>query len=333
MLILLLLLNIEIKADTIAILGDSISAATMFEPNTMLNYTNFKNLIKTKLKKNTDFKILWPSFLEYSRGTLWVMHNVENIFLNIFFNNKKYGFAYLLSQNLKIDTANIYITAFTNARYDSLPKQALRLIEQNNILPSKIIIFLSGIDVCAGSINLIPSQKQYSTYLKNTLDLLIKFVNNQINTQIILIDPINYHQIAYDSKILEKKITIFNEKHTCSSLQQHNKIISHLIKTNNYYWLIPPDVLGLCPTLFSKNNKNLNYIANKLREWRKENDKLINNFKNKYKKATNIHFLHLKNTQYFNLEPQDIADNCLLLSEKGHKKLADFILLELSQKG
>jgi hypothetical protein len=340
------------RADTVAILGDSISTggaaheALRFDLDVLDQvFSDQVDLSPSpefyKLMNETwepmEQPALAPRRLDFSRREFdnpftWVTDHAMLTLGKRYLDTEEYSWGYLLGRKRKVSPHEILIAARDGERSEHATRQVDRLLDATESkAPRHVFMFFTGNDICAPQVDFATEAKEYA---KNQEAAIRYFIRNakpdQSVSHIWLIDPLGILQIVSSPEILSRPVKAYGQDLSCRDLQsgrfksQATEIMKEGMNEKFLFGLMfGQGPRGFCPSLFSVHEPQGTEIQLKLSSllaaYRQELGKVV-------KKLADIHpsfrIHHLKETADVIFAPEDIGNDCFHLSLKGNLKIA-----------
>jgi hypothetical protein len=355
-----------VSSPQIAIIGDSYNTGVATHPDLSFDEKLFGQLFSGKkrleptaeqieiLNREGGLALTAPlappvrlnlSTREYAGPLSWLVYNAMHVFSRVYFDVEEFSWGYLLGQAMGIRPEQILIAAENGARSTSAMRQIDRVLDHTGgALPRHIFYFFSGNDLCGPSMEYVSSSLTYRDSLMKSLRYMIR--NGTVGpdgVDVWLLDPIGIMQITQVDSILNKTVPAHGKTMSCRELQHYTKaetaapappadeidpltslIVGQFPKSPAFYC---PTVLG--HGLDSKEKESSVQLANRLRSYRDEIEKVVQDINKNYLPAEQrqkFRVRRLKETGLVALGAQDIANDCFHLSLHGNMRLAKTIL-------
>jgi lysophospholipase L1-like esterase len=349
----------EAHAETVAILGDSLSTGAATHPG--LAYDNIglwsvfrgetsvaptvhgSSLDRFHVDTNPPLPlVLHRSVREYSGSADWVFLNFLSMVSQKFLNTEQYSWGYLVGRAIGAQPSEIYIAAENGASMEDIVDQIDKLLDaRKGELPNKVFIFFTGNDLCAPRPELTTSPDEYGRQLEEGLNHLIR--NGKAasgGTQVYVLGFLGVLQLISSPEILAKEVMAFGKVTTCQKLREtgYEPDLESLQRKNGsqesllFARVIPPNPARMCPTLFDRPaavKEHLADFGNKIRGFRKKAEEVVdgqNKLMAKLDSANRFTFNYITTTESITFAPDDIGADCFHLRLGGQVAIADAVL-------
>ena len=175
----------------LAVLGDSISTGAAANPNVEFDsralwdvFTGRSQIALTPDLFPEQFRqlakdagkpsIVLPSLRENDAGSGWLWHNAIQALSSATIDEHRLSYGYFVGRSLGLPSQDILLAGENGARSNRAWVQASRLIgSRKRDLPSRIIMYYSGNDLCAQSYEDISSAEDYGEGLLTGMKYLV----------------------------------------------------------------------------------------------------------------------------------------------------------------
>ena len=354
--------------DGLAILGDSSSTAAGTHPRLQFDakvlWDAFNGTLDLSVKKSMlpeDFRSLveenptsptrvGPSSRENDGGSGWIWHNVTQRISAQTIEAHSLSYGYLVGRKLGLAPVDILIAGEngTTARHAWL--HAARLVgARNKDLPSRVVFFYTGNDLCAQTYDDITEAEDYGEELLKGLKYLVLNGHSAVQgTKIYIPGYLPVTSLLHDPTILAKKIQLHGEEVTCKEARDRlfapknppviTKEESMDPRFAAFSAVMPPSPVLFCPTLFSKSAEDSarqSMMANRIRAYRDIQRKTVDEF-NRWRgekfPARSFEAAYVEATESIKFEGDDVAGDCFHLSPMGQGKIARALLTGMQSK-
>lgn len=363
-----LLFSREIYAwDGLAIVGDSISSGAAshpslaYDPLILWKIMTGELDVSAKLSdipRKQDFKItdtlesprrLWPGPRENDGASGWVWLHAIQALSRTALDTEEYSYGYLAGRALGLSPKNIWLAGDNGTKTDHALLHAARVLAAGQgELPTRIIMFYTGNDLCAQSWDTMTEAANYGANLKDAMLYLARNGHsaNGEQTKIYIPAFLPVTSLLIEPSISEKEIRFHGLTTTCADARKRMFAVptSTSGKDPNapadpryplFAQFMPPNPVLLCPTLFattSEDAQRQSILANRIRAYRDAEQAAVTEFNSlmeKNKTAAKIAAVYVEGTGALRFMGEDVAGDCFHLSAAGHAKLATELLKQL----
>lgn len=285
-----------------------------------------------------------PSVRENDAGSGWLWQNLIQTVASRTVEEHRLSYGYFLGRSLGIEPQNILLAGENGATTRRAWIHASRLLSaRNRDLPSRIILFYTGNDLCAQSFDLITSAEDYGASLLKAMKYLV--VNGHVaarGTKIYLPAFLPVTALLHEPSIVNQKIRVHGQEMTCREAREKlfapaanrypNKEATLFQIFKDF---IPPSPVLLCPTLFSpqaQDSARQSLLANRIRAYREAQQRAVEDFnewRGRKHPAKAFEAIYLAGTEQIKFGGGDVAGDCFHLSANGQAKVAEAILKDL----
>ncbi|MBC7660814.1 MAG: hypothetical protein H7249_14045 [Chitinophagaceae bacterium] len=349
-------------AETIAIIGDSVSTGGASHSALAFDIDRMEAVFGGKTKLDIDEATL--SFLtsegvtnptipperlglsprEFVHPLVWMLNSFVTSMSSQYLDMEEFSWGNLLGHLGAAD--KILIAARDGEKSLHAKQQVDRILDgAPGQALDHVFIFFTGNDLCASQAELITARDDYTDEISKAVRYLITNATPAAAgkiTHIWLMDPLGVAQLVTSPAIQNKKIWAYGAEHTCKQLQS-NDLDKNLIGTpTNAVTPVARAILGqifsggtagLCPTLFSYHHTNeitdLLPISDALNGYRAglaEIAKNLNELNPRYRVAV------LNSPSTLSFADTDIGNDCFHLSVRGQMKIAKLVKTEIESK-
>lgn len=345
----------------LAILGDSSSTAAGTHPNLKFDskvlWDAFTGTLDLSVKASMvpqDFQgvvsdlappiRVGPSTRENDGGSGWIWHHAIQKISAETIESHSMSYGYLVGRKLGIAPKDILIAGEngTTARHAWL--HAARLVgARDNDLPSRVVFFYTGNDLCAQDYDDITEASDYGKELLSAMKYLVLNGHaSERGTKIYIPGFLSVTSLMHEPSILAKKIRLHGEEVTCQEARARlfAPKSADQIPVNEtgdprytvFSAFMPPSPVLFCPTLFSKaadDSARQSMLANRIRAYREAQRKAVEEF-NEWRgtkfPARSFEAVYVGATESVKFEGEDVAGDCFHLSPAGQGKIARALL-------
>jgi hypothetical protein len=225
---------------------------------------------------------------------------------------------------------------------DGLRQVAGILARTRDDLPLDWYVFFNAGDVCLQTQRLMTTKVEY----RNNIDLIVRYLvdeyqKHNMKVRIHLVHPLSFQQVVASSSILEKPVRFHGQLSSCADVYKSkrevwaNREADELDVDAEKAWMldamrIPATNRIFCPNLFapanstSEWNDRVSALAGRLRTYREVLDRSAEVWTSYLKKNSLNELVKIvvnTRTSDWRMQSDDIANNCLHLSEAGQKNL------------
>ena len=355
--------------DGVAFLGDSLSTGAATHPNLEYDSKVFWNIFNgttdlavTSALVPPDFqevtaglaapRRLGPSTRENDGGSGWIWHNVIQAISARALETPTLSYGYLLGRKLGFPASDILLAGENGTTSRQSWLHAARVVEaRSHELPTNVVIFYTGNDLCTQSIEEIIEGKDYGQELLKAMKYLaLNGHSDPKGTQIFIPGFLPVTSFLHDPSILSHKIRLYGEEVTCQEARTrmfgpktaNAKDLAAAPKEPEvepefalFRAIIPPNPVLLCPTFFGlarEDSAHQSQLANRVRsfrEWQRKAVAEFNEWRGLKFPGNNINAVYLEETETIKFDGQDVAGDCFHLSASGHAKIANAMFTKM----
>jgi hypothetical protein len=295
-----------------------------------------------------------PSTRENDGGSGWIWHNFSQKISAMTLESHQLSYGYLAGRKLGIPARDILIGGENGTTSRHAWIHAARLVgARNRDLPSKVVFFYTGNDLCAQSFDDVIAASDYGDeLLKGMKYLVLNGHADARGTKIFIPGFLPVTTLLHEPTILEHKIKLHGEIVSCKEARDRlfgpkldqtkpvpaTKVESDLMSDPRFQVFsafMPPSPVLLCPTLFGKmaeDSVRQSLLANRVRGFRDAQKKAVDDF-NQWRglkfPAKAFEAVYIGVTETIKFEGSDVAGDCFHLSAAGQGKVASAMLTEL----
>ncbi len=353
--------------DGMAVLGDSLSTGAGTHPSlefdskilwNIFNGTSSmavtESMIPPEFREATSGlaapQRVGPSSRENDGGSGWIWHNVIQTLSARTLDTHLLSYSYLLGRKLGLPANEIYLAGENGSTSQHAWLHAARVVElKNKELPSRIVIFYTGNDLCTQRIDDIIEGQAYGQEILKGMKYLALNGNADANgTRIFIPGFLPVTSFLHEPSILAHKIRLHGEEVTCQEARTRmfgakpplkNEPVAPVPDVEPEFALfsavMPPNPVLLCPTFFGlgrEDSAHQSLLANRIRSFREEQRKAVEQF-NEWRglkfPGRNISAVYIDETESIKFDGQDVAGDCFHLSAMGHAKIAQAMLTKM----
>jgi lysophospholipase L1-like esterase len=355
--------------DGVAILGDSLSTGAGTHPNLEFDsrvlwnvFNGTTDMAVTTALVPPDFQDvtagliapqrLGPSTRENDGGSGWIWHNVIQVMSARALETPTLSYGYLLGRKLGFPANEILLAGENGTTSKHSWLHAARVVEaRGRELPTKIVIFYTGNDLCTQSIEEIIEGKDYGQeLLKSMKYLTLNGHSDPKGTQIYIPGFLPVTSFLHEPSILSHKIRLHGEEVTCQEARTRMfgpkivdpKVLAAAPKEPEvepefalFRAVMPPNPVLLCPTFFGpgrEDSAHQSQLANRVRsfrEWQRKAVAEFNEWRGLKFPGNNISAVYVEETEAIKFDGQDVAGDCFHLSARGHAKIANAMFTKI----
>ena len=360
--LLLLAAGTSYAFDGIAFLGDSLSTgaathpALEFDSKILWNIFNGTiDLAVTPAMVPPEFQEatagfsapqrVGPSSRENDGGSGWIWHNVVQTLSARALETSLLSYGYLLGRKLGVPAKDLLLAGENGSTSRHAWLHAARVVEvRNHELPSRIVIFYTGNDLCTQSFDDIIEGEDYGNeILKAMKYLVLNGSPDARGTRIFIPGFLPVTSFLYEPTILNHKIRLHGEEVTCQEARTQMfgaktaKGRDGLVADADanfalFRAVMPPNPVLSCPTFFGVGRDdafNQSQLANRIRSFREGQRKAVvdfNEWRGRKFPWKNIDAVYIEETESIKFDGQDVAGDCFHLSAAGHAKIASAMI-------
>lgn len=342
----------------LAILGDSTSTAAGTHPKLEFDSKNLWEVFNGKLDlsvtKNMvpeDYRSVvedvpakpvrvGPSRRENDGGSGWIWHNVSQVISSQTLEAHSLSYGYLLGRKLGVSPENILIAGENGTTTAHAWIHAARLLDaRRGDLPSKVIFFYTGNDLCAAHISRVTTPEDYGASLLKGMKYLALNGNVSLRgTKIFIPSFLTVTSILHEPSILAKKIKLHGDEVTCQEARKRffardpKAAAKDDVTDPKYVYfsqMMPPNPVQFCQTLFGPgwdDAAQVSLLANRIRSFRDAQKKAVedfNSWRGKKLPAKSIDAVYVAGTETLKFDANDVGADCFHLSPIGQAKIAN----------
>ncbi len=360
-----LLFSTEVLAfDGIAVLGDSSSTGAAANPALKFDsavlwdvFNQASGLPFTAALIPEEFRQaagdgrfpvrLPPATRENDGGSGWIWHHVSQSVGARSLEEHRLSFTNLLGRSLGIAPEQIIIGGENGTTSRHAWIHAARLTSfRDKDLPSKVLFFYSGNDLCGQSMDDITSAEVYGEELLRGMKYLV--LNGHADargTTIYIPGFMPVTSLLHEPSILEHKIYLHGAEVSCREARARmfapdpKTVAAHKNGEDPLFQLfsafMPPSPALFCPTLFSKmaeDSVRQSQLANRIRAYRVAQQKTVEDFnlwRGRRYPARAFDAVYIDATETLKFEGQDVAGDCFHLSAAGQGKVAKALMTKI----
>lgn len=355
----------ELRAfDGLAVLGDSSSTGAAANPALKFDsgilwgvFNHEQQLSFTPAMMPSEFRApagdgqlpvrLPPSSRENDGASGWIWHQVSQNASARTLEDHRLSYSNLVGRTIGLAPEQIIIAGEngTTTRHSWI--HAARLLAfKNKELPSRVIFFYSGNDLCGQSVEDMTSAEDYGDGLLRGMKYLV--LNGHADargTTIYVPGFMPVTTLLHEPSILQHKIFLHGEEVTCRDARARvfapdpRKIQPHKDDSDPLFQLfsafMPPSPVLFCPTLFSKMSEDSTHqslLANRIRAFRVAQHKAVeefNEWRGRRFPARSFDAVYVDATESIKFEGEDVGGDCFHLSAAGQGKLAKALMSKI----
>lgn len=348
-------LSSPVSAETIAILGDSLSTGAGTHPELTFSTADlwrvFNGLedispnlqhIGVAAEWNINDLALpvtvWPSMREFDGGLGWVFKHTMVGLSRVYLNTEQYSWGYLAAKARGLEASQILLAAENGARSRNINRQYDSVLaELGGKRPDHLFIFFTGNDLCGPSLDFVINAAEYEDILKNAFSYIERNGEDSSSgqTQVHVMGFLGIMQLIQSPSIQNHMVQAYGEEVSCRDLRKRGFAAPEDQETaadlGLFAMMMPPNPAALCPTLFSdsvSSDETRATIANRIRDFRTKQQQLVASFNERAKKRglSGLKFHFVDQTAQVIFEGEDIAHDCFHLSVSGQTKIARAVL-------
>lgn len=353
--------------DGLVILGDSISTGAAAHPALEFDSASLWRIMSGDLNvdaKASDipnrevFKIadtleaprrLWPSTRENDGASGWVWLHAIQAVSRAALDTEEYSYGYLSGRALGIAPQQIWFAGDNGTKATNALSHAARVIEAGKgELPTRIMMFYTGNDLCAQSLDTMTDAKLYGDGLRDALMYLARNGRSgkDEHTKVYLPAFLPVTALLLEPSINEKIIKFHGTQLSCAEAKKRMFAApdptTAAPKSNPddprfslFAQFMPPNPALLCPTLFarvSEDSQRQSGLANRIRAYREAQKAVVEDFNRQIKlvpSAASLEAVYSDGPESIRFVGEDVAGDCFHLSATGHAKLASLLLKQM----
>jgi hypothetical protein len=356
----------------VAILGDSLSTGAATHPKLEFDakvlwdvFNGSTDLSVTPSMIPIDFQEattgleppnrIGPSSRENDGGSGWIWHNVIQAVSSRALETQRLSYSYLVGRRLGFPAKEILIAGENGTTSRHAWLHAARIVEtRGKDLPSKIVFFYTGNDLCAQTMDEIIDGEGYGQELLKGMKYLVLNGNaDSHGTKIYIPGFLPVTSLLHEPSILAHKIRLHGEELTCQEARMrlfapkivakgdpkstHDATVDGHPKAETadldpqfqvFSTFMPPSPVLLCPTLFGSGQEDStrqSLLANRIRSFRENQRKAVMEF-NRWRGSKfpgrAFDAVYIDETETIKFEGLDMAADCFHLSALGQAKIA-----------
>ena len=295
-----------------------------------------------------------PSSRENDGGSGWIWHNFSQKISAMTLESHQLSYGYLAGRKLGIPARDILLAGENGTTSRHAWLHAARLVgTRNKDLPSRLVFFYTGNDLCAQSFDDVIAASDYGDeLLKGMKYLVLNGHADAHGTKIFIPGFLPVTTLLHEPSILEHKIKLQGEMVTCKEARDRlfgpkldqtksapvTEPESALMSDPRFQVFsafMPPSPVLLCPTLFGKmaeDSVRQSLLANRVRGFREAQKNAVEEFNHwrglKFP-AKAFEAVYIGATETIKFDGADVAGDCFHLSATGQGKVAGALLTEL----
>jgi hypothetical protein len=288
-----------------------------------------------------------PSSRENDGGSGWIWHHVSQAVGARSIEDHRLSYSNFLGRSLGLAPEQIIIAGENGTTSRHAWIHAARLVAfKDKDLPSRIIFFYSGNDLCGQSVDDITLAETYGEGLLRGMKYLV--LNGHADargTTIYIPAFMPVTSLLHEPSILEHKVYLHGEEVTCREARA--RLFAPNPKTLGankhsedplfqlFSAFMPPSPVLFCPTLFSKmaqDSVRQSQLANRIRSFRAAQQKAVEDFniwRGRRYPARAFDAAYIDATETLKFEGEDVAGDCFHLSASGQGKLTKAMMTRI----
>ena len=352
----------------LAVLGDSSSTGAAANPKLEFDSKVFWDIFNGAVDLRIDSSLVPPDFQtdtgalepptrvapssrENDGGSGWIWHNFSQKISAMTLESHQLSYGYLAGRKLGIKPSDILLAGENGTTSRHAWIHAARLVDaRGKEMPSKVVFFYTGNDLCAQSFDdLIDASDYGRELLKGMKYLVLNGHADARGTKIYIPGFLPVTTLLHEPSILERKIKLHGETVSCkdarerlfapkldqvSSARQDSDLMSDP-RFQLFRAFMPPSPVHLCPTLFGKmaeDSVRQSQLANRIRALREAQKQVVEEF-NQWRglkfPAKAFEAVYIAATETIKFDGGDVAGDCFHLSAAGQGKVAGALLTGL----
>jgi hypothetical protein len=355
--------NVSFAFEGLAILGDSSSTGAASHPKLEYDSKVLWSVFRGETDLSFDVALipqefkaafavhdapsrLGPSSRENDGGSGWIWHNLIQKISAGTLEEHRFSYGYFVGRSLGLPANDILIAGENGTTTRHAWVHASRLIEaRDRDLPSRVIFFYTGNDLCAGTLDDVTDAKDYGAeLLKGMKYLALRGHADSHGTKIYIPGFLPVTSLLYEPSILEHKIRVHGVEMTCKEAREklfapkpdhQNPGLDEDPKFQLFSAFMPPSPVLICPTLFATqadDGSRQSFFANRVRAYREAQRRAVDDFNqwrgHKYP-ARAIDAVYIAETEDLKFTGGDVAGDCFHLAIAGQAKLATALLKQI----
>jgi lysophospholipase L1-like esterase len=344
--------------DGLGIMGDSSSTAAGSHPKLEFDSKNLWDVFSGKIDLVVDKSMVPADFLgdvtedipappkrigparrENDGGSGWIWHHLSQNISARTLESHALSYGYLLGRRLRIPPEDILLAGENGSTTAHAWTHAARLIDaRQGDLPSKVIFFYTGNDLCAMQMAGVTTPDDYgSELLKGMKYLALNGHAASRGTKIFIPGFLSVTSLLHEPSILAKKIKLYGEELTCQEARKRYftrdpKSAPPVEITDPRYVyfseMMPPSPVKFCQTLFGPgwdDSAQVSQLANRIRSFREIQKKVVdefNDWRGKKLPAKSFEAVYVAATEGLSFGAADVGADCFHLSAQGQAKIA-----------
>ncbi len=352
----------SLRADSIAVLGDSFSTGAVSHPALRFESAELEKVFggevplipeqgyydRLQTWEAVENPVQAPRRLklsrrEYQNPLSWVFQNALFSVTNTYVDAEEYSWFYLLARKRKVSPHETLIAAHDGEHAEDAILQVDRVLDAtDNQAVRHLFVFFSGMDLCAPDVSLATGAEQYVSHIEKAL----RYYMSQAKTDkypsyIWLIDPIGLLQFASSPDILKLEVPSFGKQVSCRDLQAGitQRAPMPLDPSQAGPVTVMAQFFGFgprayCPSVFAlhddpNSSERLIQLGGVLAAYRQQLQGLAEKLK-----AVDPKFrvFHLKEPGALLFEGKDMAMDCFHLNVDGQLKIANSVHEEILKR-
>jgi lysophospholipase L1-like esterase len=343
----------EVKAFAfpgLVVLGDSLATGAATKETLQFDPVNLWDLVQKPTAAAGDVgsrpKRFWPAQRENDGASGWVWNHMIHAISDQYFNAPELSYGVEVGRGLGLTSDQVWIAAENGARAEAGSRQLARVLETSNQeLPTFLLAYFTGNDLCAQTFADTSSADEYANDLFKTFKLAIDHGRQAPGETLHILVPafLQTTQLVLEDAINNKTIPYYGSSISCSGARKRffsppdemvGRTVSQDLRYNLFAKLMPPNPMLLCPTIFAlgldKDFEGMvSQVANRIRAYRDVIPKVeaqVMDYLRIRKNPILVKFHFIQDTGTLKFLGEDIANDCFHLSRGGQNKLGQMIV-------
>jgi hypothetical protein len=336
----------------IAVVGDEwslgffASEKLVYEPNIIFDLLSGKTARSqgtTTHGARVQLEVLGVDGREFMGPVDYMSRVILSAFVRAYVQNPRLAW----HSNVETSTSNTTTRVILGASYGAKVRDGLNqitgiLARTRGNLPNDWYVFFNAGDVCLQTQRLMTTKVEYRKNIDRMVRHLVsEYQKYNIKVRIHLVHPLSFQQVVASSSILEKPVRFHGQLSSCADIYKVKRELWANSKSDEpdvdaeKTWMldamrIPASNQIFCPNLFAPANSTAEWnnrvsaLAGRLRTYRDVLDRSAEVWASYLKEKSLNHLVEIivnTRTSDWRMQPDDIANNCLHLSEAGQQNL------------
>lgn len=331
------------KFRDMAVVGDSFSTGALASEQLSLEPDRLWGILLGDEKltiRQTESVLLPYSSREFANPMSWVMKSFISAVSATYINNEQVSWPSQLASSLGMEEKNLFFAAKNGERAEHAVFQIERLLRfTGGVAPDLLLILFSGNDFCTRLQSLMTRPEDYGQSIGAALEFFFRNAKPKISDGVVILPALlNLVQLVSSSQIKTKVVKAFGREDTCETLRKRSfkptkSYSPKYQQALSFLSIFPQTPATYCPALFDSKvgtKDMISFIGTLTKSYRKEvravvKELAVDLVRGKYPGFEGWTLKYAPSVEDIAFYSQDIAEDCLHLSEKGHERLAQSI--------